>query len=86
MLESAMPYYQSGLRNKLCYEITFHKYGKVINAVGQTPTPDASYKISNISLEYEIVTQPDFCKKYFGRIPKHGFAVRQSCQGHYCAS
>ena len=32
MLDSAMPYYQSGLGNQLCYEITFSDYGKVINA------------------------------------------------------
>ena len=29
MLDSAMPYYQAGLRNRLCYEIMFNKYGKL---------------------------------------------------------
>ena len=29
MLDSAIPYYQSGLRNRLCYEITFNEYGKL---------------------------------------------------------
>ena len=32
MLDSVMPYYQAGLGNRLCYEITFNDYGKVINA------------------------------------------------------
>ena len=59
MLDGAMPYYQLGLENLLCYEISFDDYGKAINALKQTPSSDASYKISNISLEYEIVTQPD---------------------------
>ena len=55
-------YYQSGLRNRLCYEITFNKYGQVIYASGQTPTPDAKYKIKDIALEYEIVTQQHLAK------------------------
>ena len=59
MLDSAMPYYQTGLRIRLCYEITFNEYKKVINATGQAAIPDAMYKIMDIALEYEIVTQPD---------------------------
>ena len=62
MLDSAIPYYQSGLRNRLCYEITFNEYGKVINASGQVPTPDAMYKTNDIALEYKIVTQLDLAK------------------------
>ena len=57
-----MAYYQSGLRNKLCYKITFNEYGKVICGAGQTPTPDATYEIKGISLEYEIVTQLDLAR------------------------
>ena len=63
MLDSAMPYYQSGLGNRLCYEITFNDYGKVINASGQTPSSDVTYKITDIALEYEIVTQPDLASR-----------------------
>ena len=51
MLDSAMTYYQLGLRNQLCYEITFNECGKVIIASGQTPAPDAMYKIKDIALE-----------------------------------
>ena len=54
MLDSSAPYYQAGLRNRLCYEITFNGYNRVINSA--VASPDAEYKISNISLEYEIVT------------------------------
>ena len=30
--------------------------------MGQTPTPDATYKIIGITLEYEIITQLDLAK------------------------
>ena len=57
MLDSAMPCYQSGLGNRLCYKITFNNYGRVIQSTG--PSPDAEYEISDISLEYDIVSHPD---------------------------
>ena len=44
MLDSAMPYYQAGLGNRLCNEITFNDHGKVINATGQAATPDVKHK------------------------------------------
>ena len=62
-LDSASPYYQAGLGNRLCYEITFNDYNQVIkSAVSSPKVPDAKYEISNNSLEYEIVTQPDLAK------------------------
>ena len=57
MLDSTIPYYQSRLRNRLCHEIMFNNYNRVINSTGAKQ--DGSYKISDISLKYEIVTQPD---------------------------
>ena len=60
MLDSSAPYYQVGLRNRLCYEITFIDYNRVINS--SIGAPDAKYKITDISLEYEIVTQPDLTR------------------------
>ena len=63
MLDSSAPYYQAGLRNRLCYEITFSDYNRVIKSVISSPkVPDAKYKISNISLEYEMVTQPTLAR------------------------
>ena len=60
MLDSAAPYYQAGLGNRLCYELTFNDYNQVIkSAVSSPKVPDAKYKITDISLEYEIATQPD---------------------------
>ena len=55
MLDSAMPYYQAGLRNRLGYELLFNECNRVINSL----KTDATYKITDISLEYDIVTQPE---------------------------
>ena len=63
MLDSAAPYYQAGLRNRLCYEISFNDYNRVTkSAVSSPKVPDAKYKTTDISLEYEIVTQPDLAR------------------------
>ena len=56
MVDSSAPFYQAGLRNRLCYELTFNNYNGVINS--SIASPDAKYKITDISLEYEIVSQP----------------------------
>ena len=60
MLDSAAPYYQAGLWNRLCYEITFNDYNRVIGS--SVASPDATYKITDISLEYKIVTQPNLAR------------------------
>ena len=63
MLDSAAPYYQAGLGNRLCYEITFNDYNQVTKSGVSSPeVPDAKYKITDISLEYEIATQPDVAR------------------------
>ena len=63
MLDSAAPYYQAGLGNRLCYELTFNDYNRVTKSGVSSPkVPDAKYKITDISLEYEIVTQPHLAR------------------------
>ena len=63
MLDSAAPYYQAGLGNRLCYELAFNNYNRVTKSGVSSPkVPDAKYKITDISLEYEIVTQPDLAR------------------------
>ena len=57
MLDNTISYYQSGLPNILCYQLTFNNYDQVILSTGLKR--DSDYKISDISLEYKIVTQPD---------------------------
>ena len=63
MLDSAAPYYQAGLGNRLCYKLTFNDYNRVIKSTVSSPkVPDAKYKITDITLEYEIATQPDLVR------------------------
>ena len=63
MLDSAAPYYQAGLRNRLCYELTFNDYNRVTKSGVSSPkVPDAKCKITDISLECEITTQPDLAR------------------------
>ena len=51
ILESSLPLYQYGLGSHLTYELTFADYSDVIKAMN----PDATYTISNISLEFDTV-------------------------------
>ena len=63
MLDSAAPYYQAGLENRLCYELTFNDYNRVTKSGVSSPkVPDAKYKITDISLEYEIATYPHLAR------------------------
>ena len=63
MLDSAALYYQAGLGNRLCYELTFNDYNLVTKSGVSSPkVPDAKYKITDISLEYEIATQPSLVR------------------------
>ena len=52
ILESSLPLYQYGLGSRLTYQLTFADYSDVIKAMD----PDATYTISNISLEFDTVT------------------------------
>ena len=51
ILETSLPLYQYGLGSRLTYELTFADYSDVIKS---TDT-DATYTISNISLEFDTV-------------------------------
>ena len=51
ILESSLPLYQYGLGSRLTYELTFADYPDVIKATNT----DATYRISNISLEFDTV-------------------------------
>ena len=62
MLDSAAPFYQAGLGNRLCYKITFNDYNRVTKCTTAPKAPDAKYKITDISLEYEIITQPNLAR------------------------
>ena len=69
MLDSAAPYYQAGLENRLCYEITFNDYNNRVtkSGVSSPKVPEAKYKITDISLEDRYSTRPR--EIYWVRIP-----------------
>ena len=51
ILESSLPLYQYGLGSRLTYELTFADYSDVIKSMDS----DATYTISNISLEFDTI-------------------------------
>ena len=51
ILESSLPLYQYGLGSHLTYELTFADYSDAIKSTD----PDATYTISNISLEFDTI-------------------------------
>ena len=51
ILESSFPLYQDGLGCRLTYELTFSDYSDMIKATN----PNATFTISNISLEFDTV-------------------------------
>ena len=52
ILETSLPLYQYGLGSRLTNELTYADYSDVIKATD----PDATYTISNISLEFDTMT------------------------------
>ena len=59
ILESSLPLYQYGLGSHLTYELTFADYSDVIKAMD----PDATYTISNISLEFDTIINPSLASQ-----------------------
>ena len=51
ILESSLPLYQYGLGSRLTYELTFADYSDVLKSIDS----DATYTISNISLEFGTI-------------------------------
>ena len=68
LLESHVPFYQSALGDRLEHEVTFNDYSRVIRATGDA---DASFRVDNLSLEYDMATQPELARmianQYNGR-------------------
>ena len=62
LLESASPFYQSGMGDRLEYEFVFNDYSRVIQATG-AEAAESSYKIDNISLEFDQVTSDDLARQ-----------------------
>ena len=56
MLDSALPYYQAGLGNRLCYELTTNDYNRVSKSAAASP--DAKYKteLPNLQQHYQMLS------------------------------
>ena len=67
ILESHMPFFQSELKDRLSYELTFNNYGSAIVSSDTT----ATYTITDIHLEFEVLTSPELAtllkRKYEGK-------------------
>ena len=59
LLETHMPFFQSTFGDRLEYELTFNDHSRVVVASGD---PGASYTIDNISLEFDIVNEPNLAR------------------------
>ena len=59
MLTDHCPFYQSGLASRLSFELTFNSYARVIRSTDV----NSKYKITNISLEYDLV-----CERSLSRV------------------
>ena len=59
LLETHMPFYQGALSDRLSYEMTFNDYARVIKTANDAV---ASYEISGIALEFDMVTNADLAR------------------------
>ena len=59
ILESSLPLYQCGLGSHLTYKLTFANYSDVIKSMD----PDATYTISNISLEFDTIINASLARQ-----------------------
>lgn len=68
LLTDHMPFYQSGLTDRLSFELTFNDYGQVMVSANNT----ATYIISNIALEFDKVTHSELARsirmQYSGQV------------------
>lgn len=85
LLTDYMPFYQSGLKHQLSFELTFNDYRQVIVSTNKT----ATYKINNIALEFDMVTHHELARsirmQYLGqvailytRVIRHNIKVKKS--------
>ena len=69
LLTSHLPFCQSALGDRLSYELTFNNYSDVIVSTDTS----AVYKITGISLEFDMVTNPDLTRlikmQYDSKLP-----------------
>ena len=78
ILESSLPLYQYGLGSRLTYELTFAAYSDVIKSTD----PDASYTISNISLEFDTIVNASLASQIRTEYMKSGILYDRILRAH----
>ena len=71
ILETSLPLYQYGLGSRLTFELTFADYSDVIKSTDS----DATYTISNISLEFDTVINASLAKSNLNRIYEEQYSI-----------
>ena len=78
ILESSLPLYQYGLGSHLTYELTFADYSDVIKA----KDPDATYTISNISLEFDTIMNASLASQIRTEYMKNSILYNRILRAH----
>ena len=66
LLHSHLPFHQGSFNDRLSYEIIFNDYSQVVISSDN----DASYTITDIALEYEVVTHTELSRMIRGQYDK----------------
>ena len=75
ILEIGLPFHECGLGTRLTYELTFTDVIKASN-------PDASYTISNISLEFHTVTNASLASQVRTEYTKSNILYNRILRSH----
>ena len=75
ILETSFPLYQYGLGSRLTYELTFADYSNVIKSTD----PDATYTISNISLEFDTIINASLASQIRTKYMKSSILYDRAC-------
>ena len=78
ILESSLPLYHYGLGSRLTYELTFADYSDVIKSTD----PDATYTISNISLEFDTITNASLASQIRTKYMKSSILYDRILRAH----
>ena len=78
VLESSLHLYQYGLGSHLTYELTFADYSDVIKSTD----PDATYTISNISLEFDTITNASLASQIRTEYMKNSILYDRILRAH----
>ena len=80
ILKSSLPLNQYGLGSRFTYELTFAEYSDVIKSA--EANTDASYTISNISLEFDTITNTSLASQIITEYMKSSILYDKIVRSH----